>query len=140
MLEPEVIVAMGRHPALQVQTPAGEAPALDDDGAARLAVTHRDLCGNRVRFVLDIENRVLVHVTHAGVQRLRGASNEQVRPAGEIRVKALGLAIVERQHVVFCGFDQEELLQLLQLLRVLLREVACLRPVVWSACARSIRR
>ena len=72
MLEPEVIVAMGRHPALQVQTPAGEAPALDDDGAARLAVTHRDLCGNRVRFVLDIENRVLVHVESLVLAALGG--------------------------------------------------------------------
>jgi len=83
-----------------------------------------------VRFVLDIENRVLVHVAHAAIERLRGAPSQQIGATGKIGVETFRLAIVQRKDVVLGALKQEYLLQLLQLLRVLLHEVACLRPVV----------
>jgi hypothetical protein len=49
MLEAEKIVAMGRHSALQVQTPAAKPVALDNDAATGLGIGNGELRGDNVR-------------------------------------------------------------------------------------------
>ena len=76
---------------------------------------HHDLGGHRVRLVLDVDDRAFGQPAHAAEQQLRVAL-DQLRPAGDVRVGALGKAIVQGQHVVLGRLDQPEPLQLVQLL------------------------
>ena len=64
-----------------------------------------------MRLVLDHDDRVLRQPSHAAEEQLRVAPDE-LRPAGEVGVEALEAAVVERQHVVLPGLDQEQALQL----------------------------
>ena len=91
-------------------------PSAPDFGTSTSAVIEYDL------FLID-DDRVLGQPAHAAEQDLRVAL-DQLRPAGEVRVEALERPIVERQHAVLGRLDQEEPLQLGELLRVLLRQVA----------------
>ena len=53
-------------------------------------------------------------------------------PAGDVRVEALEATIVEREHVVFRGLDQEQALQIAQLVGLVVGKVIGLGPVVRS--------
>ena len=91
---------------------------------------HDDLGRDRVRLVLDHDDRVLGQPAHAAEQELRGCRVISCGRPGEVGVEALDAAVVEREHVVLRRLDQEQALQLGQLLRVLRGEVVRLRPVV----------
>ena len=54
----------------------------------------------------------------------------ELRTAGHVGVEALEAPVVERQDVVLPRLDQEQALELGQLVRLLVREVVGLRPVV----------
>ena len=81
--------------------------ALRDDHAFRAGLRHLDLRGDRVRLVLGVDDRVLRDPAHAGEEELRVAVHDH-RAAGDVRVGALGLAVVEREHVVLGRFEVEE--------------------------------
>ena len=115
--------------ALGVEAPAAEPAALRDDHALGALGRHFEIGGDRERLVLDVDDAVLGQTAHAGEQQLRVAL-DQLGPAGQIGVDALDLPVVERQHVVLDRFDQPQPLQLVQLLRHLLRQVVGLRPVL----------
>ena len=48
----------------------------------------------------DVDERVFHHADHAGVDRQRLAAADQVGPAGDRRVEALGAAVVDREDVI----------------------------------------
>ncbi len=73
-----------------------------------------------MRLVLDVDDRVLGQPAHAAEQDLP-LTLDQHGPAGAVRVHPFGDAVVQRQHVVARGLDQPQPLQLVQLLRHLLR-------------------
>ena len=66
---------------------------------------------------------------HPSEQDLRVAP-DQLGPTGEVGVETLHPAVVEREHVVFAGLDEEQALKMGQHLRVLCCQVVGLGPVV----------
>src|SRR5215469_7104486 len=88
-LEAKKVVAVSWHAPAEKQGPAAEATALCDDGAARLGIGYGNLGGDRVRPVLDVQNGVLIQMSHARVQSLRGAPGQQIRSPGNAGNKPL---------------------------------------------------
>ena len=95
-----------------------------------LSSVQLDLGGDGVVHALHVDEGVLHHAGHAGIDRERLAPAQQVGPAGDGRVEALGAAVVDRQHVVALGLLQEDRLQLLELLGILRGEVVRLAEVL----------
>ena len=91
---------------------------------------HFDLGGDRVRPALDVDEGVLGDAGHAFVQGERLAVADQVRPARDRGVEPLRAAVVQREDVVLDRFLGEQVLQLLELLRVLRGEVVRLAEVL----------
>ena len=128
-MDAEQVVAVLELAALRVEAPAADVAALRDDHALGPRLRHLDLGGHRVGLVLDVDHRVLRQAAHAAEEELR-IPLDQHRPAGEIRVQPFGDIVVQRQHVVAGRLDQPQALQLVQLLRHLLRQVVRLAPVL----------
>jgi hypothetical protein len=85
--------------------------------------------GDGVRLVLHVQHGVLGHPGHAAEEHLGGALG-QFRTTGDFRVESLDPPIVQRQHVVLHGFDEEEALELGEFFGVLGGQVMGLGPVV----------
>src|SRR3954471_4073482 len=83
---------------------------------------------NRVRLVVQVEDRALGQASHTAKEQLTIALHE-LRTARDVRVEALGPAIVQGKHIVLRCLDQPKALQLAQLLGLLLREIVGLRPI-----------
>ena len=117
---------------MEVEAEAAEGAALRDDDAVGAACTRsRHLRGDRVRLVL--EHRRWRSRTGGPCPRTAPAGPpDELRPTGEVGVEALHPPVVERQHVVLGGLDEEEPLQLAELVGLLRGQVVRLRPVVGS--------
>ena len=131
ILQAEQVVAVGRTAFLRVDAPTPEDPSLCKDDALRAVLRDDDLCGDRVRLVLDVEDDVLRQADHAGVEHLRVAA-DQLRTTCDLGIEPLQLSVVERQHVVPDRLDQPKALQLAQLLGLLLRQIVGLSRVGWG--------
>ena len=131
-LEADEVVDVDRLAGLHVEAPAAEASALREDDAVGAALRAVDIGGDRQRAVLDVDEHVLRHALHAGVQRERRAVAHQVGPSGQFRVDAFDDAVVDGQHAVLHGLLHEQVLQLLQLRRVLGGEVVDQAEVVYA--------
>jgi hypothetical protein len=81
-----------------------------------------------MRLVLDVDHRALGQPPHAAEQQL-GVALDEGRTAGQVGVEALADPVVQRQHPVPGRLDQPEALELVELVGVLLGEVAGLGPV-----------
>ena len=123
------VVAVLEPAVLGVQTPAADVPALSDDHTLGAVLRNNDPGGDGVRFVLEVEDAVLRKTAHTREEEL-GLAPDEHRPPREIRVEPLGTPIIDREHVVARRLDQPEALQLVQLLRHLLRQVVRLAPVL----------
>ena len=95
-----------------------------------VVVLQLDLGGDGVVDAFHVDEGVLHHADHAGIDGERLAPAEQVGPSGDGGVEALGAAIVDRQHVVALGLLQEDRLELLELLGILRGEVVRLAEVL----------
>ena len=110
-----------------VDGPAAEVGALGDDHALGILLGKRDVGGDGIGLVLDVDDVVLAH-RHAGEEDL-GIPLDQRRATGHGGNHALRAAVVQRQDVVAGRFDQELPLQLGQLVGHLRGQVVGLRPV-----------
>ena len=129
VIDAEQVVAVLELAALRVEAPAADVASLGDDHALGARLGHLNLGGHRVRLVLDADDRVLRQSPHAAEEEL-GVPTDQHRPPGQIRVQPFGAPVIERQHVVAGRLDQPQALQLVELLRHLLRQVVRLAPVL----------
>ena len=114
-------------PFVGVDGPAAEVGALGDDHPLRVLVRKRDVGGDRVRLVLDVDDVVLAH-RHTGEEDL-GVALDQRRAAGRGGDHPLCAAVVQRQDVVAGRLDQPLPLQLGQLVGHLRGQVVRLGPV-----------
>ena len=113
---------------LGVDAPATKLAALGDDHAAGGFVLHFNFRRNRKGLVLDVDDAVFRQSAHACKENLRIALH-QGRTARHLWNDALGLAIIQGQHVVLHGFDQEEALKFAKFVGHFRRQVVELRPV-----------
>ena len=97
-------------------------PPERDDDAFRARLRHDHLGRHGVRLVLGVHERAFGKPPHAAEQNLPRAL-DQLRPAGDVGIGAFGKAVVQGQHVVLDRFDQPQPLQLVQLLRIGLRQI-----------------
>ena len=114
---------------MEVEAEPAEGAALGEEHAVGAAVGDGDRRGDRHRLVLEDDDRVLREAAHAGEQELRGAGDE-LGAAGELGVEPFVAPVVEREHVVLAGLDEEQALQLAELVGLLGGEVVGLGPVV----------
>ncbi len=105
-----------------------------------VGVLHLHLGRDGVCYALHVDEGVLHHARHAGIDCQRLAPAHQVGTSGDRRVEALGASIVDRQHVVADRLLHEDRLQLLQLLRMLLGQVVRLAEVLDRRCRAPTRR
>ena len=96
-------------------------PSAPDCGTTTSAVTACDLF-----LVFTIELSVSRPMPPNRICRV---ALDQLRPAGDLGIGALGKAVVQGQHVVLDRLDQPQPLQFVQLLRILLRQILRLGPV-----------
>ena len=129
VVDAEQVVAVLESTGLAVEAPAADVGALRDDdpfappaGTSISAVTECDLF---LRLSTAFSDRRLMPGKRICVVAL-----DQDRPSGEIGIHALGNAIVEREDVVARRLNQPQPLQLVQLLRHLLRQIVRLAPVL----------
>ena len=106
-LQAEKVVVVFRLAALRVEAPAADDSAHCDDDALRTGWGHDHLGRHGVRLVLVVDDGAFRQPPHAAEQQLP-RSRDQLRPAGERGVGALGKTIVQGQHVVLDGFDQPQ--------------------------------
>ena len=99
-LQPEEVVGVGRLAVLHVQRPAAEATALRQDRAVGAIGRNLELGGDLARAVLHVHEGVFHHALHPLVEREGRAITQDIRPAGDGRVRALDGPVVDRQHVV----------------------------------------
>ena len=71
-----------------------------------------------MRPILHVDKRVFHDPRLSGIQHPRFAITDQLRPTGDGRIEALMDAIIQRQHVVLDRFLHEEILKVLELVRV----------------------
>ena len=124
-LDAEVVVGVDQPALDEEERPAAELAALGDQDAVG-AGGGDDLRLDRVGGVLQVGRRALVHVDRGGVEPEHA---RRLVLAVELGQQPLQEAVVEGQHVVLLGLDQEERLQLGEPLGVQVRHVACLGPV-----------
>jgi hypothetical protein len=78
---------------------------LGDDHPFGTSLGHDDLGRDRVRLVLQVQDRVLAQSPHAAEQEL-GVPPDEHGPAGNIGVEALDAPVIEGQHVVLRNLDE----------------------------------
>ena len=124
---------------MQIQTPPTEGSTLGDDDSVRSALGHGDVGGDRVGIVLDVQDAVLGEASHSFEQQLSSTA-DQGGASGEVGVEPFDPPVVEGEHLVLGGLEQELALQVGELLWVVRREVVSLRPVVGAVPPNGRRR
>ena len=128
--EREEIVFMMRPAIFEIKCPTTERSGLGNDDTTGLIILQLDLGLDRVMTTLHIDEGVLHHSGHAGINGERLASAEQIRTPGDLRVEALGTAVINRKDMVANALLFKDGLELLELVRILVREVVRLAEVL----------
>jgi hypothetical protein len=81
-----------------------------------------------MRLVLDADHRVLGQAAHAPEQELRVAFDRRRSP-GQFGIEPFADSVVEWQDPVASGLHQPQALELVELVRVIFRQVTSLAPV-----------
>src|SRR5918998_2049883 len=121
-VDADEVVDKPRRALVHHQSPATEATALGENRPIRPALGHDQLRRDPKRLVLDVQDARLGEALHPREQGLLVA-RDVIRPAGELGVDPLIVAVIEGQDVVLGGLDQPQALQLAQLLGHLPAEV-----------------
>src|SRR6185503_3039039 len=74
--ETEEVVVVSQPSFVDIEAPAAKISAMRRNYPGRAAVRHDDVRGNRVRFVLDVDDRVLRHAAHAWKKQLGVATHD----------------------------------------------------------------
>ncbi len=129
LLQSEEVVANLGLAVLHVDAESARDTTQRDNHALCSGGRHLELRGQGIGLVLKREHRETWNARHRTKDNLTVAA-DQIRTPCDLGVRTFGESIVERQHVVLHGFDQPELLQLVQDVWMLLGQILRLRPVL----------